>query len=281
MKANAKEKIDSAVARANFLLRDDVLALIQKAYRKESEPKAKKALSWILENAASARDNSLAICQDTGYPIIFIEAGRSTTLNKEMIDKIRKYVEDAYSKNFLRPSLVDPLFRGTPSYRGVEVKIGFGRHKGLRVTIMPKGFGCENKTKLKMFNPTAGPGEIESFVVETVKSAGPEACPPFVVGVGIGGTSEGSLLLAKKALLENLKAPNEDKQLSSMEKRLLRKINSLKIGPMGLGGATTALAVKVKKQITHIAGLPVGVNISCHALRSATVSLEDLNCNGG
>ena len=248
-------KIEEAVKRANFELRTDVLHLIVKAYKQEPNPKAKKVLSWIIENAKIAKASSIAICQDTGFPVVFIEADSTISINAAKVVLIQKSIEKAYKKLYLRPSLVDPLFRGKPSYKGFSPKISFTAKKGLRITIMPKGFGCENKTKLKMFNPTVDIAAIESFVVETVKSAGPEACPPFVVGVGIGGTSDSVLLLAKKALLEDISSVNKDKELKKLEARLFRKINSLKIGPMGLGGKTTALAVKVKKARTHIAGL--------------------------
>jgi fumarate hydratase subunit alpha len=139
---------------------------------------------------------------------------------------------------------------------------------------LPKGFGSENKTTLKMFNPTVTTAEIENFIVDSVEKAGPEGCPPFIVGVGIGGTSDYALLLAKRALLERIDTPNPDIFLSNLEKRLFKKINALNIGPMGLGGRCTALAVKIKTAPTHIAGLPVGVNISCHALRSASISIR-------
>jgi fumarate hydratase subunit alpha len=266
-------KIEKLVERANFRLRKDVLQLIIKAYKQETNAGAKKVLLWIIDNSKYAKANSIAICQDTGFPVVFIEAGSKISINAEKVALIEKCIEKAYSKLYLRASLVDPLHRGKPSYRGISSKISFTDKKGLRITIMPKGFGCENKTKLKMFNPTVRNSDIESFVVSAVKSAGPEACPPFFVGVGIGGTSDSVLLLAKKALLEDVSLASKNHDLKVMEKNILKKINSLSIGPMGLGGKTTALAVKIKKETTHIAGLPVGVNISCHALRSASIDI--------
>ena len=145
----------------------------------------------------------------------------------------------------------------------------------MTITIFPKGFGSENKSNLKMFNPTASLKQIEDFIVESVNAAGPESCPPFIVGVGIGGTSDTALLLAKKALLGRIDKPNPDKLLNGLEKQLLKRINASGIGPMGLGGKCSSLAVKIKKLPTHIAGLPVGVNISCHALRSASIRIND------
>lgn len=269
-----KKQVEKTVAEANFCLRLDVEKLLKKVYRAEQNKKAKRALGWILENAKVARKENLAICQDTGLAVIFIEVGRDRKVSLSLIKAIKKGVEAGYRKNYLRPSIVDPLKRGKSSYRGVLCHLDFNSNiKGIKITIFPKGFGSENKSQLKMFNPTAGFREIEDFVIEAVKKAGPEGCPPFVVGVGIGGTSDEALLLAKKALLERIDKPNPDKFLNKLEKRLLKKINFLKIGPMGLGGKTTALAVKIKKAPTHIAGLPVGVNISCHALRSGVVKL--------
>ncbi|MDD5583839.1 MAG: fumarate hydratase [Candidatus Omnitrophica bacterium] len=272
-----KKQVEQLVGAANFDLRFDVLHLLQKAYRLEKNVKAKDALGWILENAKIAHRESLALCQDTGLPVVFIEAGKDIPISFALLKAIEQGVATGYARNYLRASIVDPLKRGTPSFVGVTSHVEFSSaHKGLKITIFPKGFGSENKSQLKMFNPTAGLKEIENFIIEAVRRAGPEACPPFVVGIGIGGTSDGSLLLAKKALLEKIDKSNQDKTLRLMEQRLLKKINSLNIGPMGLGGKCTALAVKIKTAPTHIAGLPVGINISCHALRSATMYLSKM-----
>ena len=272
------KRVELAVAKASFILRDDVLRLLKRAEKQETNKKAKKALSWILENVKVAAFKKLAICQDTGFPVVFIEAGKNLKVSSAIIELIKKGVESGYRNNYLRASIVDPLKRNKSSYRGIIYHLDFcAKKKGLKITILPKGFGSENKTRLKMFNPTVGLKDIEDFVVESVRRAGPEGCPPFVVGVGIGGTSDFTLTLAKKALLMPLDKPNLDKLLNKLEKSLLKKINSLKIGPMGLGGKVTCLAVKIKKNPTHIAGLPVGVNISCYALRSASVKLQNFN----
>jgi fumarate hydratase subunit alpha len=256
-------------------MRPDVVALLKKAHQSESDQKAKKALLWIIENARIARKENLALCQDTGFPILFIEAGNDVALSAALIDAFKKGISDGYQNNFLRPSIVDPLARGWSSYKGVEYHIEFIPYrKGFKITVLPKGFGSENKTQLKMFNPTVSFSSIEDFIVESVRSAGPEACPPFIVGVGIGGTAEGALLSAKKALLTDMHKSSDDKEITRKEARLLKKINALKIGPMGLGGRTTCLAVKILTTPTHIAGLPVAVNISCWALRSATVTVN-------
>lgn len=269
------KKINEAVAQANFILRKDVLKLLRKAYQREANQKAKKALSWILENAAIASKEKLAICQDTGLPIIFIEIGRGFLFSVADEHSIKKAVEKAYKKCFLRESIVDPFRLTKPSYQGVISHIEcVTAFNGLRITIFPKGFGSENKSQLKMFNPTVTCDAIDDFIVASVKEAGANACPPFIVGVGIGGTSDYALLLAKKALLGRIDVDNKDQNLKAMEKRLMKRINALSIGPMGFSGSNTALAVKIKTAPTHIAGLPVAVNISCHALRSATVHIK-------
>ena len=269
---NLEKQLEELVAKASFSLRLDVEKLLLKAYRAETNQKAKKALGWILENARIAKREKLAICQDTGLPVIFIEAGRKVKLDSSLIEAIRIGIEKAYRKHSLRPSITDPIIRRS-SYRGPICHTEFSNCQGLKITILPKGFGSENKSQLKMFNPTASIAEIEQFVVEAVRAAGPESCPPFVVGVGIGGTSDRALLLAKKALLDKVDQTNSDDALRRLEKRLVKKINSLNLGPMGFGGKNTCLSVKIKKAPTHIAGLPVGVNISCHALRSASIKL--------
>ncbi len=262
-------KTKKAVANASFCLRSDVAGLIKDAYGHEKNENAKQALSWIIKNANIAKKKKIAICQDTGMPIVFIEAGSDVSVNTKLINTITTAILDGYLSHCLRQSIVDPLTRKQLYSQGVIPHIEFSpRKKGLRITLFPKGFGSENKSRLKMFDPTTNIRIIEEFIVDSVKKAGPEGCPPFIVGVGVGGTSDKALLLAKKSLLGNLKKKNPEKIISTLEKRLLHKINSLEIGPMGLGGKHTCLAVKIKTAPTHIAGLPIGVNISCHVLRS-------------
>ena len=271
-----RKSVEQLVAKANFSLRQDVLSNLKDAYLKEKNRRAKKALGWIIKNAQIARTKKIAICQDTGLPVVFIEIGRNSKISGLTIEEIKKTVELSYQKNYLRRSAVDPLLRNEPSYKNSTIcHVDYSPNlKGLRISILPKGFGCENKSQLKMFNPTVNTEMIEDFLVKSIGKAGPEACPPFIVGVGIGGTSDSALLMAKKALLEKINKPNIDPNLDRLEKRVLARINSLGIGPMGLGGKTTCLAVKIKKALTHIAGLPIGINISCHALRSASLIIN-------
>lgn len=263
------EAVIELTRRANFILRSDVLSALTRAWREEKNKRAKRILKAILDNAAYAKNKKLAICQDTGLPVVFVEAGQKLKINGDLNKAINKGIEAGYKKYSLRNSIVsDPLLREGSKFSPCIIHTDIVRGDKIKLTILPKGFGSENKSQLKMFKPTAGIEEIKKFIVEAVKSAGPDACPPYVVGVGIGGTADYAAILAKKALLTKL-----SNKSSKLEKDLLKRINETGIGPMGLGGKTTALAVKIKKYPTHIAGLPVSVNISCHALRGATVIL--------
>jgi fumarate hydratase subunit alpha len=213
-----------------------------------------------------ARVERLAICQDTGLPLVFIEIGQNIRITGDLKKAVNRGVDIGYKKACLRQSVIkDPLARGSSSHSPALIHIDVVPGNRFKITVLPKGFGCENKSQLKMFHPTTSLEEIKKFIIDAVKGAGPDACPPYVVGVGIGGTAEHASLLAKKALLRKIGARS-----SKLEASLLRSINGLNIGPMGLGGKTTVLAVNIEKSHTHIAGLPVALNFSCHALRSAT-----------
>jgi fumarate hydratase subunit alpha len=269
--------ITAAVAdlcvRANLVLRKDVLLALKNAYLKESGRRTREILAAIIENAYIAQKEKIAVCQDTGIPCVFVELGEDARVAGDLKSAVNRGVELGYKKGFLRDSIIkDPLSRGRPGYRPAIIHIDIIKGDKLKITVLPKGFGCENKAQLRMFKPTADISEIKKFIIEAVKQAGPDACPPYVVGIGIGGTADYACLLAKKALLRRVSG-YPDKRLSGTRKieiDLLSAINKLNIGPMGLGGKTTALAVHIETYPTHIAGLPVAVNISCHALRSAT-----------
>lgn len=261
--------VSELCGKANINLRDDVLAKLKQAFGKENNRLAKNALKLIIENARIAKCDKLAICQDTGMPVVFVEIGKDMFVKGESLESsIQKGVKLGYKKSSLRNSIIqDPLrINKQNSYFGPAVThYEYNNSNKIKITVLPKGFGCENKSQLKMFLPTAKLEDIKKFILETVKAAGPDACPPYVVGVGIGGTADYAAFLSKKALLGNISGKS-----SKLESELLSGINKLNIGPMGLGGKTTALAVKALTYPTHIAGLPVAVNISCHALRSAT-----------
>ena len=273
MKEIKAEKITQAVIelvkRANFSLRKDVLFSLREAYRCERNKRAKTMLKAILDNAAYAHKENLAICQDTGMPVVFVRIGQNLKIFGNLKAAINKGIAAGYKKYFLRKSIVlNPLVRGESGFSPCVVHMDIVSGNKIKLTLLPKGFGCENKSQLKMFKPTSSLDEIKKFIVDAVKSAGADACPPYVIGIGIGGTADYASILAKQALLIKLSAKH-----SKLEKDLLKQINKTGIGPMGLGGQTTALALNILTYPTHIAGLPVAVNISCHALRSASIIL--------
>jgi len=273
MKTIPAQEIKAVVAdlciQANQVLRVDVFVALKKAYLAEKNKRAKEILKAIIDNARIAEKEKLAICQDTGLPVVFLEIGKDVHIKGDVKAAVNKGIEDGYKRASLRNSIIrDPLARGTSGYSPAVIHSDIVKGDKIKITVLPKGFGCENKSQLKMFKPTVALDEIKKFIIEAVKSAGPDACPPFVVGVGIGATADYASLLAKKALLRKLKTKNS--KFKTLEEDLLKQINKLNIGPMGLGGKATALAVNIETYPTHIAGLPVSVNISCHALRSAT-----------
>ncbi|MFH1440762.1 MAG: fumarate hydratase [Candidatus Omnitrophota bacterium] len=281
MKIISAQKIREAVSQlcleANVYLRKDVLAALKSAMLKETNSRAKKLLQAIIENAAVASKDKLAVCQDTGLPVVFLEVGQGVKINGDLKTAVHKGIEDGYKKGSFRNSVIEhPLERGQSGYHPGVIHYDIVNNNKLKITVLPKGFGAENKTQLKMFKPTAKIEEIKKFIIEVVRSAGADACPPYIVGVGIGGTADYACLLAKKALLKNIvhrpsSLPTGQAGIvHRLGKQLLNDINKLNIGPMGLGGRTTCLGVNVEMHPTHIAGLPVCVNLSCHALRSAS-----------
>jgi len=280
MRVVTANKIKFAVAelcvRANLDLRRDVLLALKRALKAENNQKAKRIIEAIIKNARIARQERLAICQDTGMPVVFLEVGQDVMIVGSLKDAVNRGVEIGYKAASLRNSIVhDPLRRGKSGYVLAVIHVDIVGGNKVRITVLPKGFGCENKSQNKMFLPTANPEEIKKFIVDAVKLAGPDACPPYVVGVGIGGTADYASLLAKKALLRKIrqKGLSTKGTVPELEQELLKEINKLNIGPMGLGGKSTCLGVNIETYPTHIAGLPVAVNISCHALRSASVTI--------
>ena len=261
--------VSSVCLKANFELRDDVLSKLKAAYRSEKNKRARKILDAIIRNALIAQKEKVALCQDTGMPCVFVEIGQEVRIKGDLRKVINKGIEKGYKDGSLRNSIIgDPLLRGKPVFGPAVIHTEIVPGNKLKLTVLPKGFGCENKAQLKMFNPTAKIEDIKRFIVDVVKAAGPDACPPYVVGVGIGGTADYAMLLAKKALLKKVES-----RITQLEQELLKEINKLNIGPMGLGGKATCLGVTIETTATHIAGLPVAVNISCHALRSASAIL--------
>ncbi len=261
---------------ANTVLRKDVLGALKKSLREETNKRARRILGMIIQNACLAKKEKIAICQDTGMPVVFVEIGSQVRIVGGLLSTaINKGIEKGYRKGYLRRSIVkDPLRRTGPSgFSPAIVHIKTTGGNKLRLTLMPKGFGSENVTTLVMLRPTDGPAKIKEVVVKTVRQKGSGACPPLVIGLGIGGTAEKAVELSKLALIRPLNRRNSEPHLAGLEKAILRDVNRLKIGPMGLGGKTTALAVNILTHPTHIAGLPLGISLNCHALRSATRTL--------
>lgn len=270
-----KDKIKELVQEANFELQEDVIEVVKEMKEKEESPAGKEVFNQILQNAQIARDEKLGLCQDTGLAVFFVELGEDVELKKDnglgsLREAITEGTKAGYEEGYLRKSVVeDPIQRNntgdnTPAYIHWELVPG----DTFKVTFIAKGGGAENMSAVRMFAPAAGREGIEDFVVETADKGGSNPCPPIIVGVGIGGNFEYSALLAKKALLRRpLGSHNSDPFYADMEKRLLERINNLGIGPQGMGGRITALAVHVEAFPCHIASMPAAVNIQCHSHR--------------
>lgn len=280
MKEICTEDIVSAVSKAcidaNCVLTKDVEERIKSSMDVETSELPKDILHKLLENSAYAREEMIPICQDTGMAVVFVEYGQEVHITGGSLEAaINEGVRQGYEKGYLRKSVViHPINRvntndNTPAV--IHYKIVPGNN--LKITICPKGFGSENMSALKMLVPADGEKGVIDFVVDTVKKAGSNPCPPIVVGVGIGGTMDKATLLAKEALAVPLDEATKEEYERNLENTLLEKINSLGIGPQGLGGKTTALSVRVKTYPTHIAGLPLAVNINCHVTRHREVIL--------
>lgn len=242
----------------------------------ETNKLAKEMLGDIIKNYEAAEEMNIAICQDTGMAVVFAEIGQDVHIEGDLFeDAVNEGVRQGYKEGYLRLSIVnDPLLRintndNTPAL--IHTKIVAGEN--IKLTVAPKGFGSENMSKIKMFTPSAAKEEIMDFVVDTVKGAGGNPCPPIVVGVGIGSDFEGCALLSKIAICRDVDTENENEFYNKMEEELLERINNLDIGPQGFGGNTTALKVNIKTAPTHIAGLPVAVNIGCHVTRHKTKTI--------
>ena len=250
-------------------------ALAQSRGREES-PVGRAILGDLVENFKLADSEQLPICQDTGLAVLFVELGQEVHISGGLLeDALNEGVRQGYTEGLLRLSVVGDPFRRVNTEDNTPAVIHLRLVAGdcLKITVAPKGFGSENMSVLRMFRPTTPVEEIEDFIVEAVEQAGSNPCPPIVLGVGFGGTAEQVLLLAKRALLRPVGQRHPDPFYAEMEGRLLQKINALGVGPQGLGGTETALAVHIEAAPTHIAGLPCGLNFSCHALRHAEVTL--------
>lgn len=270
------KEVERLVMEANFDLPEDVLEALKNSKDEEEWELANNTLEKIIENAAIAKDNRVPMCQDTGMVVTFVEIGQDVHIvNGSIEDAINEGVRQGYEKGYLRKSVVkDPLDRkntkdNTPAVIHYSIVPG----DKLSIMVSPKGFGSENMSRIKMLKPAEGLAGVKEFVLESVTLAGPNPCPPIIVGVGVGGTFEKAAFLAKKALMRDVDKYSSDSFYENLEKELLEEVNNLGIGPQGYGGKTTALKVQIESYPTHIAGLPVAVNINCHATRHKQVIL--------
>ena len=255
---------------SNYYLSSDVKEALCNAKENETWPLAENVLDQIILNSNIAKEEDMPICQDTGMACVFVEVGQEVHIVGGLLqDAINEGVRRGYEEGFLRKSVVkDPINRvntkdNTPAIIYYDIVPG----DKIKITVAPKGFGSENMSRIKMLKPSDGLQGVKDFIIETVKLAGPNPCPPIVIGIGIGGTFDKAAYLAKKALIRPLNKRNDEKFYSDLEEELLETINKLGIGPQGFGGKTTALGLNIETYPTHIAGLPVAVNINCHVTR--------------
>lgn len=268
-----KDKVKELFLKANFYINTDLTQRLKKALEDETSPIGKYVLKMIIENNKIASTEEVPICQDTGLAVVFVEVGQEVYLSDgNFVEAINQGVREAYQEGYLRKSVVnDPVYErknitsNTPAIIYTDIVPG----DKIKFLVMPKGFGSENMSALSMLKPADGPEGIIDFIIETVKKAGPNPCPPTIIGVGIGGTADQAMVIAKKAIARKIGEHNKNEKYAVIEKEVLEKINNLGIGPAGLGGKTTSLAVNIDYLPTHIAGMPVAVNVCCHAARHA------------
>lgn len=274
MREISSQKITEVVKKlcieANYNLPEDIEKSLHKFYDNENWDIAKDMLDKIIKNVAIAKNEQVPICQDTGMACVFLEIGQDVHVAGDLIEEaVNEGVKQGYIDGYLRKSVVsDPIDRvntgdNTPAVIYYDIVQG----DQIKITVVPKGFGSENMSKIKMLKPAEGIEGVKDFIIKTVEEAGPNPCPPMIVGVGIGGTFDKAAFLAKKALMRPIDDRNNNEKYAQLERELLEKINKLGIGPQGFGGNTTALGLSIETYPTHIAGLPVAVNISCHVTR--------------
>ncbi len=266
------DTISKMCIKAAHELPSDVLLAIKKTYKKENGL-SKNIIGLMLENAQIAKKELYPLCQDTGTTVLFVEIGTEVFVKGNLTKAINAGVKKGYKEGYLRKSIVkDPLFirKNTEDNTPAVIHYSFKDGNKIKISLLLKGAGSENKSVLKMFAPSATVQDIKDFILSVVKNAGASACPPFVIGIGIGGNFEKSAELAKKALLRKINSLNKNKTYAKLEKDLLKEINKTKIGPQGLGGKISALGVFIEEAPCHTASLPVAVNISCHSSRHIT-----------
>ncbi|MDT8899956.1 fumarate hydratase [Anaeroselena agilis] len=274
-------RITAAVAKlaveANYYLTEDIFGALAGGQKTEESPLGREILGQLVENACIARDQAMPICQDTGMAVVFMEIGQDVrVVDGGLEEAVNAGVAKGYTEGYLRKSVVDdPVFirkntgDNTPAILHVAIVPG----DKIKIVLAPKGFGSENMSALKMFPPSAGVSGIKKFAVDTVSAAGSNPCPPIVIGMGIGGTMEKAAFLAKKALIRPISVRNANPEYATLEAEILELVNKTGVGPQGLGGTVTALAVNIEYYPTHIAGMPVAININCHATRHAEIEI--------
>lgn len=271
-----KNAVKALFISLNCEIGDDITKALENALKIEESETAKSVLSQLLANNKIAKDEQIPICQDTGMAILFVEYGDKVIIDGDFNEAINLGVKEAYTDGYLRKSVVsDPVFdrKNTNDNTPAVIHTHIVKGETFKITAGSKGFGSENMSKIKMLSPSAGVEGVRQFVLDTVKSAGPNPCPPIVVGVGIGSTFEGAAQLSKKATFRRADSSNSDERYAQLERELLDEINTINIGPAGLGGKTSALTVNIEYAPTHIASIPVAVNICCHASRHKSVEL--------
>jgi len=268
-----KNKVKELFLKANYHIDQELMDLLQKSLKEETSPIGKSVLQMIIKNNKIASSEEIAICQDTGLAVLFIELGQDVQITDgDFTEAINQGVREAYQEGYLRKSVVDdPVFerKNTKTNTPAIIYTNIVPGDQIKFMVMPKGFGSENMSALSMLKPADGPEGIVNFIVENVRKAGPNPCPPTIIGVGIGGTTDKAMVIAKKAIARKIGEHNQNEKYAVMEKEALEKINNLGIGPAGLGGRTTSLAVNIDYLPTHIAGMPVAINVCCHAARHA------------
>ncbi len=271
-----RDAIVKLIYDASYSIGSDIRAAVERGMARETSPVARDVLEQIAESYQIARDEKIAICQDTGMAVFFIEVGQDAHIAGSFEDAVNDAVRIAYRDGFLRKSVVaEPMFDRVNTRDNTPAVIHTRLVPGERIHILftPKGFGSENMSRIRMFPPAAGVEGMKKFVIETVAEAGPNPCPPVIVGVGVGGTFEQAAMTAKLMTTRRVGSHNPDPRYAALEEELLAAINRLGVGPAGIGGATTALAVNIDYRPTHIAGMPVAVNMCCHCARHAETTL--------
>lgn len=269
-----KRAVKEAVIKANYELGEDTLKAFEEALSKEESPVGKEVLGDLIKNAKIAKEERIPICQDTGLVVVFAEVGQDLLISGNLREAIEEGVREGYKEGYLRKSVCDPFTRvNTQDNTPVIIHWELVPGSSFKMWVVPKGGGSENMSRVYMLPPSAGKEGVVEKVVETVLEAGPNPCPPTIVGVGIGGNFETCALLAKKALLRPVGKPNPDQELNALEQKILERINRLGVGPQGLGGRITSLAVHILMMPCHIASLPLGINIQCHANRHIEIIL--------